>query len=282
MVIDIHTHFASSEDEFGPQLRADMRRCGVMDWPLTEEAYLKALAPADMSVVFGLKAAKTGWRINNERVAEFAAKHPGRLIYFASIDPYAPGYMDDLRTNHLSLNCKGVKIGPIYQGVHPLDERFFRIYEYCEANRLPIMAHMATTYSSGVPLDYARPVHMDEVACAFPGLCIVLAHMGHPWEPEAIAVIRRNENIYADISALYYRPWQFYNTMRLAVEYNCCGKMLFGSDYPATTTVASLEGVRSVTRFTKETGLPPVPAEAIEKIINGNTHKFLLESGVLR
>ena len=281
MIIDIHTHFASNPDEFGPQLRGDMSRCGIKDWPLSEDTYLEAAGPADMAVVFGLKAEATGWRIRNERVADFAARHPDKLIYFASVDPVDPEYMEDLRANHIERRCKGVKLGPIYQGVHPRDERYRRIYDYCEKNRLPVMIHMATTYSGGVPIDYARPYHIDALSCEFPGLRIILAHMGHPWEPEAIAIIRKQKNVYADLSALYYRPWQFYNTMRLAVEYGCCNKILFGSDYPATTTGASLAGVRGVSGFAEQIGLPPVPPDIIEEIINCNTEKFLIDSGVL-
>jgi hypothetical protein len=35
-------------------------------------------------------------------------------------------------------------------------------------------------------------------------------------EGETIAVIRRHPHVFADLSALYYRPWQFYNSMRLS------------------------------------------------------------------
>jgi predicted TIM-barrel fold metal-dependent hydrolase len=127
---------------------------------------------------------------------------------------------------------------------------------------------MAATFSSGVPLDYARPCHMDKAACDFPKLKFILAHLGHPWEAETIAVIRRNENVYADISALYYRPWQFYNSMRLAVEYGCCHKLLFGSDYPATTTKNSIDGLRNINSIIKDSGLPPIPEDVTEAIIN--------------
>jgi predicted TIM-barrel fold metal-dependent hydrolase len=97
---------------------------------------------------------------------------------------------------------------------------------------------------------------------------MVLAHLGHPWEGETIAVIRRHPHVFADLSALYYRPWQFYNSMRLLVEYRAEAKVLFGSDYPFTTTGSSLAGVRGVSTIVAQSGLPPVPAEAIEGIIH--------------
>jgi len=284
MITDMHTHLLNFDD-FGEQLREDLKRSGISHstWTYAEEDYLKATSAADKVIVFGLKAARTGWNVKNETVADFVSRQKGtggsfidKYIYFASIDPYQDGFMQDLKYNHMNLNCKGVKIGPIYQGVHPCDEKYYEIYDYCEKNSLPIITHMATTFSSGVPLDYARPYHMDKAACDFPKLKLVLAHLGHPWEAETIAVIRRNENVYADISALYYRPWQFYNSMRLAVEYNCCHKLLFGSDFPATTTENSINGVRNINHIIKNSGLPVIPEDVIEGIIYRNSVEILL------
>jgi predicted TIM-barrel fold metal-dependent hydrolase len=158
----------------------------------------------------------------------------------------------------------------VYQGVHPLDPRYYEIFGYCQKYGLPVLTHMATTFSSGTPLEYARPVHMDQVALDFPDLRIVLAHLGHPWEGETLAVIRRNANLYADISALYYRPWQFYNSMRLAEEYRVTGKILFGSDFPFTTTQGSLDGVRDLNGILAGSGLPRVSAELIEQLIQAD------------
>lgn len=276
MIVDIHTHYVDFEGEFGQQLRDDLTCCGISHdvWRYNEATYLEGTKAADKVIVFGLKAAKTGWNVDNRRVADFALRYAEKYIYFVSIDPSEPDCLDELKINHLSMGCKGVKIGPIYQGVHPLDDRFYRIYDYCEKNRLPIMTHMATTFSSGVPLDYARPVHMDQVACDFPDLKIVLAHLGHPWEGETLAIIRRQENVYADLSALYYRPWQFYNAMQLAVEYNCCNKVLFGSDFPATSTQDSLDGLRRLNQIAIKSHLPVIP----EAIIDGIIHRNSLEA----
>ena len=152
--------------------------------------------------------------------------------------------------------------------MHPLDPRYRHIYAYCQKHGLPILIHMATTFSSGTPLEYARPAHMDQVAIDFPDLKLVLAHLGHPWEGETIAVIRRNANVFADLSALYYRPWQFYNSMRLLIEYRAEHKVLFGSDFPFTTTGDSLRGVTNVNGILAASGLPLVPSEVIDGIIH--------------
>jgi predicted TIM-barrel fold metal-dependent hydrolase len=277
MIVDIHTHLVNFDKDFGEPLRSDLTRCGISHdtWRFSEADYLENTKGADRVVVFGIKARKTGWNVSNEAVSAFVGRHSEKYIFFASIDPTDDKFYEELRYCHATLGCKGVKLGPIYQGLHPHDPKYYRIYDYCEQNRLPILTHMATTFSSGVPLEYARPIHMDKVSCDFPGLKIVLAHLGHPWETETLAVIRKQPNVYADLSALYYRPWQFYNAMRLAVEYGCCDKILFGSDFPATTTCDSIKGLHSMNRIVEGTGLPLIQEDIIEQIINRDSLNIL-------
>lgn len=277
MTIDIHTHFFDRKAHWGPQVEADCENCGMPleSWEFTSQQHLDATAAVDYAVVFGLRGAKTGWNIPNDVVAAQVAKAPHRLIFFTSIDPTEPDFMDQLAYTHTHLNAKGVKISPIYQGLHPHDPRYYQVFEYCQRHGLPVLTHMATTFSSGVPLDWARPAHMDKVAIDFPGLNIIMAHLGHPWEGEAIAAMRKQKNIFCDLSALYYRPWQFYNSMRLAVEYKATGKILFGSDYPATTPAGTLEALRNMNSVLGSSSLPPVPLQIIEEIIHRDSLAML-------
>ena len=270
MTVDVHTHVFRPETDFGPRLFADLKRCGVdpVSWGDVSTRHLETTRAADVAIVFGIQAAATGWSVPNDVVAAHQQRAPDRLIFFASIDPAQANFRDELERCHRDLRCQGIKLAPIYQGVHPLDPRYREIYTYCQKHGLPILIHMATTFSSGTPLEYARPVHMDQVAIDFPDLRLVLAHLGHPWEGEAIAVIRRNANVFADLSALYYRPWQFYSSMRLVVEYHAEHKVLFGSDFPFTTTGDSLHGVRNLNALLAASGLPPVPGEVIDGIIH--------------
>lgn len=277
MIVDVHTHVFRPETDFGPRLRADLKRCGVepASWGNVCQRHLETTRAADVAIVFGLQSAATGWNVPNDAVARHVQLASERLVFFASIDPGRPGFLEELERCHADLHCQGVKLAPIYQGVHPLDPRYRDIYTYCEQHGLPILVHMATTFSSGTPLEYARPAHMDQVALDFPELKIILPHLGHPWEGETIAVIRRNAHVYADVSALYYRPWQFYNSMRLLTEYRAESKVLFGSDFPFTTTEDSLRGVRGLNSIVKQSGLPPVPEEVIEGIIHRDALRLL-------
>lgn len=272
MIVDMHTHYIDDPQALEPKLRADLKGCGLKpeSWVHSEEEYLSATAAADKVVVFGLRGKATGWNVSNERVAQFVRRHPEKYIYFTSIDPQDVDALEQLRYEHQINGAKGLKLAPIYQGRRCMDPDYIPMYTYCQRMGLPILFHMGTSFTSGVPIEYTKPMNIDEVACAFPDLKMVIAHVAHPWEGEALAVIRRNRNVYADIAALYYRPWQFYNTMRLAMEYGCTHKLIFGSDFPATTTQDSVRGVLNMNGIIQNTGLPKVSDEILERIVYGN------------
>ena len=82
--------------------------------------------------------------------------------------------------------------------------------------------------------------------------------------------------MFADISALYYRPWQFYNMLRLAHEYGATRKLLFGSDYPVATPADTMAGLREVVRLSREAwSVPELPAELPDGIIHRETLNLL-------
>lgn len=104
---------------------------------------------------------------------------------------------------------------------------------------------------------------------------MILAHLGHPWEGECIAVIRKHPNLYADISALHYRPFQLYQSLMLVQEYGVWNKILFGTDYPFTTVKASVNGLRTLNQMLEGTQLPRLNTEAVESMINRDSLALL-------
>jgi predicted TIM-barrel fold metal-dependent hydrolase len=90
-----------------------------------------------------------------------------------------------------------------------------------------------------------------------------------------VAVIRKHPNVYADVSALHYRPWQLYNSLMLVQEYGVWHKLLFGTDYPFTTVNDSLAGLRSLNNQLEGTRLPRLNTEAIEAMISRDSLSLL-------
>jgi uncharacterized protein len=195
-------------------------------------------------------------------------RHPDRLIGYLSLDPTQPGWRDELRYGHQELGLRGIKLMPMYAGFDPADPEIDDLYAYAEAHGLPLLVHTGTTFVSAAPLRWALPVHLDEVAIRHPELRMVLAHLGHPFEGECIAVIRKHRHVYADVSALHYRPFQLWHSLRLVQDYGVWPKLLFGSDYPFTTVDASIAGLRALAAVAGIPGLAPLDAEEIEALIH--------------
>jgi predicted TIM-barrel fold metal-dependent hydrolase len=280
MIVDCHTHFWKAEhwsDELARE--ATIARGAPAQTNIDEQDHWRAMEPVDRAVVFGFRAAHLGLVVPNEIVARYVALHPEKLIGFACIDPNEANYLDEMRCCFEELRFRGLKLAPVYQNYHPCDSRMEPVYAYCETNHLPILFHQGTTFPRRAPLQYASPLQLEEVALTYPDLVIVIAHMGHPWTEDTTVLIRKQPNVYADISALYYRPWQFYNALLCAQEYGAAHKLLFGSDYPFTTPTDSIKGLKNVNRVIGQSGLPRISEENIHGILERDALNLLRVGG---
>jgi uncharacterized protein len=274
---NIHTHAWDASLHFQPETirEADLSRGYPLDLTVKLEPFLEDMAPFEKVVVFGLKARRTGYWVPDDFVAQFVAHAPQKLVGFASCDPTQPGHFEELTYAIERLGLRGVKLGPIYAGFDPRDECCAPVYAYCQEHGLPIVFHSGTTYNRNAPLEYSRPWLFDQVAMRYPGLRMVLAHVGHPFSEECLVVIRKHPHVYADVSALYYRPWQFYNILIAAQEYRVTHKLLFGTDYPFAKAQESIQGLQEINHITGSSGLPPVSSETIEGILQRDSFALL-------
>ncbi len=90
-----------------------------------------------------------------------------------------------------------------------------------------------------------------------------------------MVTIRKHPNVYADCSALHYRPFQLYHSLMLVQEYGVWNKVLFGSDYPFTTVDASLDGMRKLNDMLEGTALPRLDMDQMEAMFIRNTLDLL-------
>jgi hypothetical protein len=274
MIIDCHSHLFAYPGHLSEEFvreASGRNRARAIDLHVPPERHWEAMQGVDRVIVFGLRAFHSGAVVPNEYIADYAAAHPEKVIGFAAVDPLHDKLPESLEYAVDRLGLKGVKLGPIYQNVHPTDPRMMAVYEFCQARRLPIMIHQGTTFVSRGPLKYALPILLEDVAMQFPDLKLVIAHLGHPWIAETLVLIRKQANFYADISALHYRPWQFYNALILAREYGVLDKLLFGSDYPFTTPEATIAALRGLNHMVEGTHLPALEPAEIEALIHRPT-----------
>lgn len=275
MIVDVHSHYFRYPDHFTDDFREQAKRArsGVeVDLSVRYQEY-RASCPDDVAatVVFGGKARLSGLWVNDQDVADYVALHPERLIGFLSIDPTQAGWQDEIYDGHQRLGLRGIKLLPMYAGFFPYDERLDPLWLYASKHQLPVLLHTGTTFVSQAPLEYTLPRHIDVVARRFPDVNIIMAHLGHPYEGECIAVIRKHANVYADISALHYRPFQFYHSLMLVQEYGVWHKLLFGTDYPFTTVNATLQTLDQLSDLFATSSAGRLDPEAIQKMIHRDT-----------
>ncbi|MBA0052020.1 amidohydrolase [Streptomyces sp. AJS327] len=269
MIVDVHSHLFGCPDHLGPDFlaQAGRARSGAVDLAVRWEEYAATAPPDSRAIVFGGKARLSDLWVDDASVAAYVAEHPDRLIGFLSLDPTRPGWQEELRHGHRELGLRGVKLMPMYAGFDPGDERLDPLWTYTSDHGLPVLMHTGTTFVSQAPLEYARPLLADRVARRFPEQRLVLAHLGHPYEGECVAVIRKHPHVYADVSALHYRPFQLWRALMLVQEYGVWDKLLFGSDYPFTSVDATVAGLREVAGIQSPAGLHGIDEREVEALI---------------
>lgn len=266
---NIHAHAWDQALHMEPQTvrESDISRGFPLDMTVDFDTFMRDMEPFERVAVFGLKARLTGYWVPDAYIADFVARAPDKLVGFAACDPTQPAYLDELEHGIERLGLAGLKMGPMYAGFDPRDPRCDAVYRYCQERGVPILFHSGTTYNRAAPLGFTRPWLFDEVAIAYPELRMVLAHVGHPFSEECLVVIRKHPHVFADISALYYRPWQFYTMLIAAQEYNVTHKLLFGTDYPFAGGQDSIDGLRQANHIIGDSGLPRVSDAVVEDIL---------------
>ena len=278
MIIDVHSHawpFPEAFSEDFIRQASGAKADTTIDISVRYEDY-RATAPEETrTIVFGGKARLSGVWVEDDYVADYVAKDPDRLIGFLCVDPTQPGWQDELRHGHETLRLRGVKLLPMYAGFQVCDPVLEPLWEYCERHGLPVLMHTGTTFVKQAPLDCTFPRLIEPVALKHPGIRFILAHLGHPWEGECVVTIRKHPNVYADLSALHYRPFQLYQSLMLVQEYGVWDKVLFGTDFPFTTVNATIDGLRGLNGMLEGTALPRLKTDKIEELIFRETLPLL-------
>ena len=278
MIFDVHSHAWDFPKHFSDDFcrQAGRARPGVdVDLSGTYDAY-RAQSPEQVrTIVFGGKAKLSGLWVDDQYVADYVNAYPETLLGFLSVDPTQKGWEDELRDSHQRLGLRGIKLLSMYAGFRPDDPLLDPLWTYAQTHNLPVLLHTGTTFISQAPLECTLPRHLDAVAIRFPDVKIVLAHLAHPYEGECVAVIRKHPNLYADVSALHYRPFQLYHSLMLVQEYGVWDKVLFGTDYPFTTVNATVDGLRKLNHMLEGTNLPRLDTEQIEAMITRDSFCLL-------
>jgi len=213
---------------------------------IPDEFTLGALDAASVSVALvSAWWGPHGALLDNDAVAAFVARHPGRLVGVASVDLARP--MDavrELRRAVRSLGMRALRLLPWLWGLPPNDRRYYPLYAECIELDIPFCLQVGHAGPLR-PSEPGRPIpYLDEVACDFPELRIVGGHIGYPWTVEMITLATKYENVYIDTSA--YKASRYPPELVAFMRGHGRDKVLFGSNWPMLSPSGCLEKLDSL------------------------------------
>ncbi len=268
MIVDCHTHIWADASQLGPSgkeyIRLQSGQDDVCASPADHELSQRCVA---RSLVLGYRLANGAGGVPNEFVAQYVGRSEGRAIGIAAVDPTESSAVDEAADLLDRREFRGLVVSPSSQEFHPADSRAMRVYALAEDRGAPVFFHQGLHFMPRGRMEYARPYLLDEIAREFPNLTIVISAMGFPWVDEGVALIGKHSRVFADMASLVRRPWQAYNALVQAHQFNVMDKVLFGSDFPFMTAAEAIESVYRLHEVTQGTNLPAVPREALRSVV---------------
>jgi predicted TIM-barrel fold metal-dependent hydrolase len=209
-------------------------------------------------------------RVPNETVAAACRDHPDVFTGLGSVDPHKGEAAVAEVANIAALGLRGVKFHPSLQAFAPDDESYWPVFAACERHGLLALFHTGTSGigarqpgGQGIRLDYARPIRLDAVAAAHPGLIVVAAHFGWPWHMELVAMALHKTNVYIDISG--WAPRRIPPELIGELRGRLAGQFVWGSDFPFLAPQRCLDELAGL-------GLPD---EVLAKVLHENAARIL-------
>ena len=274
-LIDWHTHCYLPEHQSAEAI-AERKAFGVRGgepWPEKHRAAIEE-AGVGKFVVVNIPR-RPGHEIPNDFIAEYAGRYPGRAVGFASVHPNEPGAAAEFERSVKDLGLKGLKLSPVYQGFDPWSPEAWRLYEMAQDFGTPVMFHMGGMYDPKGTLEWGSPLLLDKIARTLRELRIIVAHFGQPQMQETVMLMRKNKNVFTDLSARFHRKWQLYNGLMVAIEYKVTDRILFGSDFPVMTMAEAVAAFKAINEWGDGIKLPLIPEDVIDEILYNRPFELL-------
>ncbi|MDP2919746.1 MAG: amidohydrolase family protein [Dehalococcoidia bacterium] len=209
----------------------------------------------------------------NELCANAVAKHPGKLIALAGIDPRRPNAPALLRKCLTEYKMGGLKWHPD-NGYYPNSKEAYAVLEVLNEFGLPLLTHCSPL--PGSKAKFAHPIHLDDIAADFPRLEIIAAHMGHLWWHDWAALAQFKPNISGDMAMWQLiavaRPAIFRRYLREIIDNIGPHQILWATDGPVFEPLVSARQfigiMKSLTQKSAD-GIVFTPAE-VDAILGGN------------
>lgn len=151
--------------------------------------------------------------------------------------------LDSVERHLKTRQCVGIKFYTGYNHVYLADKRHAPFFELAQYYDVPVVVHTGDTANAEALLKYSHPLTVDEAAVKFPRVRFVMAHYGNPWIVDATQVVKKNPNVFIDLSGLaqgnfevsgFLKNYEGYiQHLRTWMAYlGSYEKIMYGSDWP--------------------------------------------------
>jgi len=255
MIVDCHTHVQGLDND------------------IDKTEHLAAVEPVD--VCFVLASGNQSSMQINKILSEYVNNYRDKMVGFALVNPTE----DSIRRDDISyliekMNLKGIVLYCSEYAFHPAHSKAMQFYETAQEMKVPVFFHNEYSNKSSV-LNFTQPFLLDEIACSFPDLKMIIGNMGMPFVEQTLALLHKHDNIYADLTLTPQRVWQVYNIVVSAYEAEVMEKLLFGSGFPYSKPGECIETLLGFNKLIADTNLPRVPRNSIRQVVERDTLKLL-------
>lgn len=203
--------------------------------------------------------------VDNEKIKKLVIENPDIFIGVCTVNPlkYKPENLVKLEEDIKKGVFKAIKLFPGYEFFYPYQKECTPVYELAERMKVPVLIHTGDTNDPKSRLKYSQPLNVDDVAVSFPNINFVMCHLGNPWIMDAVEVLYKNKNAYADLSGFvagkgdlifkkYYKGRQKAMMEGIFYEFSNVNKLMFGTDYPLTNYEFYIKFIRKLNLSKKE------------------------------
>jgi predicted TIM-barrel fold metal-dependent hydrolase len=143
--------------------------------------------------------------VTNDAVAALASRHPNRFIPFAGADIMrGNAALAEFEKRVTQEGFRGLSLRPFMIGTPATDRAYYPFFAKCVELGVPLSIHTSANWTRTRRSELGHPRFIDEVACDFPELTIIMSHAGYPWVLEACLIAWKHPNVYLELGA--HRP----------------------------------------------------------------------------
>ncbi len=271
LIIDAHIHFskiASFQEAAEKESGCDYSFTGLR----TELARNNVRAAVAMGLQETSRLGFPDTASPNPMTLDMSDSWPEELYFCPGINPHelSNTSLEKIEKALRHPKAVGIKMYPGYYHFPVNDPVYAPIYELAAQFNLPVVIHSGDTFSDRGLLKYSHPLAIDELAVTHRRNIFVIAHLGDPWVKDTAEIVRKNPNVWTDISGLLVGSRTYFqemgneplvlNEFRHALIYAISwDKILFGSDWPLAPIDAYLDFIERI-----------VPEKHLENVLGKN------------